>query len=760
MRRIVLSFVLALVLLPLAAHAQELQQARTQQGRAITVDPQRVIERMKHPLASEDCFGCVLGIWDDPGLTQRTGTITPGIVKDLYVGIKYAGPFDGLTGLEFSISGLRQVEDGILVLSVDDLTGVSPFILLGTVPSPADTSAASADTGGINVAWGSCITGSQALLKVSILTFTTISEKVIWVKRRYPPTNEAFHTPVVYQCDVDFTATRVTGGCYGLNLTGTLPCESGGDLPPVCDAGGPYTPACTSPTTSVVLDGTGSFDPEGGPLGYLWASDCPGALIINSTSPVATLLFSTPPGSNTICNVRLQVDDGVSASACTTTVGVDCGVVDQPPVCDAGGPYTPACTSPTTSVTLDGTGSFDPEGRPLGYLWTSDCPGALIVNSTSPVATLLFSTPPGSNTTCNVRLRVNDAVSASICSTTVAVECGAVDQPPVCDAGGPYEVRCEGPTTAIQLDGTGSFDPDVGDTLNFSWSSDCPGASFDDSTSATPTLVVDSRCCPLECSVTLVVSDGHLSSTCSAPIHLLGDGGPPAMRVLWPPDHQYVRIEPSDCLAGGCSPGGPPVAARVIEVRSDEPEDAQGNGDGATLDDIVIECPDVVLLRAERAGNGDGRVYTITYEVLGPGGPQRVDCKVAVPHDQAGAPAVEGPGPGYTVAASCTPGATRPQTTGLDGSTSTGFAKAQIARGAEPGIAVSFALEQAGPVVLDVYDIAGRHLAAVRAELAAGSQVLLWNGRDRDGRLAANGIYLMQLRADGAVRHFKALWMH
>lgn len=55
----------------------------------------------------------------------------------------------------------------------------------------------------------------------------------------------------------------------------------------------------------------------------------------------------------------------------------------------------------------------------------------------------------------------------------------AVNQPPVADAGGPYDVD-EG--SSVQLDGTGSSDPD-GDTLTYSWS---PATHLDDPTSATP----------------------------------------------------------------------------------------------------------------------------------------------------------------------------------------------------------------------------------------------------------------------------------
>jgi hypothetical protein len=51
-------------------------------------------------------------------------------------------------------------------------------------------------------------------------------------------------------------------------------------------------------------------------------------------------------------------------------------------------------------------------------------------------------------------------------------------------------------------------------------------------------------------------------------------------------------------------------------VTSDEPDDIAGGGDGNTIHDIVIasNCKSVQL-RAERDGNGNGRVYTITFKV-------------------------------------------------------------------------------------------------------------------------------------------------
>jgi hypothetical protein len=50
----------------------------------------------------------------------------------------------------------------------------------------------------------------------------------------------------------------------------------------------------------------------------------------------------------------------------------------------------------------------------------------------------------------------------------------------------------------------------------------------------------------------------------------------------------------------------PPAA---LAVTSDEPQDATGDGD--TGPDWEIVGPHLVRLRAERAGNGPGRVYEV-----------------------------------------------------------------------------------------------------------------------------------------------------
>jgi len=77
----------------------------------------------------------------------------------------------------------------------------------------------------------------------------------------------------------------------------------------------------------------------------------------------------------------------------------------------------------------------------------------------------------------------------------------------------------------------------------------------------------------------------------------------------------------------------------VIEkVTSDEPDNAPGDADGNTTNDIVIAggCKSVQL-RAERNETLNGRVYAITLRVRDvSGNTTRKDFKVSVPKTQSG----------------------------------------------------------------------------------------------------------------------------
>lgn len=120
----------------------------------------------------------------------------------------------------------------------------------------------------------------------------------------------------------------------------------------------------------------------------------------------------------------------------------------------------------------------------------------------------------------------------------------AVNQPPVCSANGPYTAACQGTTTEVTLDGSGSIDPNPGDILTYSWTTDCPGGSFDDSSSQNPVLTIDSSPGCFLCNVSLTVTDlAGASDSCSNTVTIY-DNEPPVLSC--PPDITIECDESSD----------------------------------------------------------------------------------------------------------------------------------------------------------------------------------------------------------------------
>jgi len=143
--------------------------------------------------------------------------------------------------------------------------------------------------------------------------------------------------------------------------------------------------------------------------------------------------------------------------------------------------------------------------------------------------------------------------------------------------------------------------------------------------------------------VEVTVSDGADSSRCEAAVRI-DDRRPPTLvmredpLVLWPPNHKYHTVTPEMMIVSAEDACGRPIdvsTAVIVDVQSDEPDDAEG--DGHTTDDIKMTPPNVVDLRVERMGSGDGRVYTILYRIVGDNGVGvEAEGIVVVPHDMSG----------------------------------------------------------------------------------------------------------------------------
>ena len=102
----------------------------------------------------------------------------------------------------------------------------------------------------------------------------------------------------------------------------------------------------------------------------------------------------------------------------------------------------------------------------------------------------------------------------------------------------------------------------------------------------------------------------------------------------WPPNHKFVDVE----IMGVTDPDGDEVTIVITGITSDEPT-ATDEGSGG-----IKHAPDAdgvgtatASVRAERSGDGDGRVYVINFTAIDESGGQTTgSVQVKVPHDQAG----------------------------------------------------------------------------------------------------------------------------
>ncbi|MHC4705643.1 MAG: hypothetical protein ACYS8I_00970 [Planctomycetota bacterium] len=97
----------------------------------------------------------------------------------------------------------------------------------------------------------------------------------------------------------------------------------------------------------------------------------------------------------------------------------------------------------------------------------------------------------------------------------------------------------------------------------------------------------------------------------------------------WPPNHKWQAVE----ILGVEDPDGDPVSITITGITQDEP--VVGLGSGNTAPDGAGIGLGRAFIRAERSGQGNGRVYEIHFEADdGMGGVCNGTVSVCVPHDK------------------------------------------------------------------------------------------------------------------------------
>lgn len=290
----------------------------------------------------------------------------------------------------------------------------------------------------------------------------------------------------------------------------------------------------------VTLDGTGSSDPDGDELSFLWtlvsAPNGSAAALENPTMVHPSLR----PDVEGRYVVRLVVSDGQATSA-PAIVSVSAEVGNLAPTANAG---TPQQVKVGAVVTLDGSASSDPERAQLTYSWsfTTRPAGSAAKLSVTDAAKPTFTADMAG--TYVVWLVVFDGrvPSEAVPVTITAVEGNSA---PVANAGPAQNV---GVGSMATLDGSGSADAD-GDALTYTWSFTSrpqgSAAVLSSATAVRPSFTADLAG---DYVVQLVVSDGKALSQAATVTVTAG------ATTTWVPTYQafaaYLEKQDSEVLEG------------------------------------------------------------------------------------------------------------------------------------------------------------------------------------------------------------------
>jgi len=180
---------------------------------------------------------------------------------------------------------------------------------------------------------------------------------------------------------------------------------------PTADAGDDQMHSELGGAGSITLDGSRSFDPENAVLSYQWKQISGWKVRLSDPNAVKTTFPYPWPG---IYLFELVVNDGTQDSK-PDVVAIVVGP-NHAPVADAGLPRYAAAGG---SVTLDGTGSYDPDGYgTLRYQWKQiSGPTATITGADTSTPLVNGFAPRTTNQTCVFELVVSDGYLVSLPSS-------------------------------------------------------------------------------------------------------------------------------------------------------------------------------------------------------------------------------------------------------------------------------------------------------------------------------------------------------
>ncbi len=279
------------------------------------------------------------------------------------------------------------------------------------------------------------------------------------------------------------------------------------DDAPTTDAGPDQSIA---ETTLVTLDGTASIDPEGVTLTYSWAQTAGPAVTLSDANVAQPTFTALDLLVNTDVTFQLTASDGVNnpVDSITVTINAD----NDAPTANAGPDQS---ITEATLVTLDGTGSSDPEGV-LSYSWAQTA-GPTATLSDANVAQPTFTAPNLLvNTDVTFELTASDGINNPADSVTITIN--ADNDTPTANAGPDQSVL---KNTLVTLYAAGSTDPED-QPLTFFWAQTAgPTVTLSDASASQPTFTAPDLLTATDLTFQLTADDGTSNSVDSVTVTIL-----------------------------------------------------------------------------------------------------------------------------------------------------------------------------------------------------------------------------------------------
>ena len=344
-------------------------------------------------------------------------------------------------------------------------------------------------------------------------------------------TSPTFESLTVFQnTTLTFELTVTDGaGTTGTDTATVLITDDVNELP---DAEAGLDKTVDERVIIVTLNGTGSHDDNpADSLSYRWSQTggTPAVVLLNNNTDRAS--FETPAvAADQSLRFTLNVTDSRGGSDTDEVVITVLDSASNAPVADiAGGSMD---VDENTPVTLNGSGSYDPNGDALTYRW-SQTGGTPDVGLSPANDTASFTTPVvKQDTQLTFTLTVNDGNEEGDASVTITVNNNESDYP-VAVVTGPLEAD---ENSIITLNGLRSSDPN-GDTLTYLWTAP-QGITLSNATAPAPTFTAPQVVQPedLEFELTVRDTDGNQNGATLAVRVLNSVNEPPDAVVTGPPD--------------------------------------------------------------------------------------------------------------------------------------------------------------------------------------------------------------------------------